>query len=201
MKEKTYISRKEQAVLTKKKIFDTTVLLIKKKGYNKITIREICQTAEISVGTFYLYFLSKDDILLDIYNRLLQELPKYTESLTALSDTEQVLSIVSYFLEQLHTAFEKDLIREIYRINLSSNNDPLLAKGSVFCEQISGIFLRSIVLQNSAHPIAADRLCEQLIISMQGHLFHWLLSESDDFSRMTAACLDSIRQLLSPYFP
>lgn len=53
MKEKSYISWKEQAVLTKKKIFDTTVLLIKKKGYNKITIREICNNAEISVGTFF----------------------------------------------------------------------------------------------------------------------------------------------------
>ncbi|WP_419078926.1 TetR/AcrR family transcriptional regulator, partial [Sellimonas intestinalis] len=54
MKEKHYITRKEQAVLTKKKIFDTTIFLIRKKGYSKITIREICQNAEISVGTFYL---------------------------------------------------------------------------------------------------------------------------------------------------
>ena len=74
MKEKHYITRKEQAVLTKKKIFDTTIFLIRKKGYSKITIREICQNAEISVGTFYLYFLSKDDILLDLYSKVNQKL-------------------------------------------------------------------------------------------------------------------------------
>jgi len=74
LKEKHYITRKEQAVLTKKKIFDTTIFLIRKKGYSKITIREICQNAEISVGTFYLYFLSKDDILLDLYSKVNQKL-------------------------------------------------------------------------------------------------------------------------------
>lgn len=72
--EKPYISRKEQARLTKKRIFDTTMRLIRKKGYSKITIREICQNAQISVGTFYLYFSSKDDILLEIYHKTDQKI-------------------------------------------------------------------------------------------------------------------------------
>ena len=42
---------------------------MKKNGYQNTTVRDICSTADISVGTFYSYFPSKTDLFLDIYKK------------------------------------------------------------------------------------------------------------------------------------
>lgn len=201
MKEKTYISRKDQAILTKKKIFDTTVLLIKKKGYNKITIREICQTAEISVGTFYLYFLSKDDILLDIYRKLLTTLSEISSQFNTLPCTEQILQIVSYFLEQLQNTFDKDLIREIFRINLAANQDPLLDEDSAFFHRITEIILQTTNQQKTPLSFAPADLAQKIVICIQGYLFHWLLDDSNNMLQLEEECIQTLRQILEYYLP
>lgn len=37
------------------------------KGYDNVTIQEICEKAGVSVGTFYNYFESKNEIFTEIY--------------------------------------------------------------------------------------------------------------------------------------
>ena len=65
MKQKS--GRKKQAEQTKKKIFETAVSLIKEKGYNNITISEICKTAGVAKGSFYVHYKSKEDIVRESY--------------------------------------------------------------------------------------------------------------------------------------
>jgi AcrR family transcriptional regulator len=43
--------------------------LVNELGFEKMHIRDICQEAGITPGTFYHYFSSKDDILFDRYRR------------------------------------------------------------------------------------------------------------------------------------
>lgn len=60
-------SRKERATDTKNKIFETAVALIKNKGYDNVTISEICQTAGLAKGSFYVHYKSKEDIVRESY--------------------------------------------------------------------------------------------------------------------------------------
>ena len=48
----------------KQKPIDTTVELIKKYGADSITVRNVCEEAELSIGTFYHHFKNKDDLLM-----------------------------------------------------------------------------------------------------------------------------------------
>ena len=41
-------SRKDKAADTKKRIFETSVALIKSKGYDNVTISEICKAAGLA---------------------------------------------------------------------------------------------------------------------------------------------------------
>jgi AcrR family transcriptional regulator len=60
-------------------IYDTTIRLITKKGFEKATVDEICKTCNITKKTFYSYYPSKDYILLNFYremtDRVLDSLP------------------------------------------------------------------------------------------------------------------------------
>lgn len=60
-------SRKDKALDTKNKIFETAVFLIKSKGYDNVTISEICQTAGLAKGSFYVHYKSKEDIVRESY--------------------------------------------------------------------------------------------------------------------------------------
>ncbi len=59
--------RKEKAILTKNKVFETAIELIKEKGYNNVTISQICEKARVAKGTFYVHYKSKEDIIKESY--------------------------------------------------------------------------------------------------------------------------------------
>ncbi|GAA0075867.1 hypothetical protein UT300005_02450 [Clostridium sp. CTA-5] len=59
--------RKEKAILTKNKVFETAIKLIKEKGYENVTISEICEKAGVAKGTFYVHYKSKEDIVKESY--------------------------------------------------------------------------------------------------------------------------------------
>ena len=183
--------------MTKKKIFDTTIFLIRKKGYSKITIREICQNAEISVGTFYLYFLSKDDILLDLYSKVNQKLQDSAAIQNNDTPEKMLLFLVKAFWEQLEVSFEKELLSEIYRITLSQKKDMLLSEGQPFFQllwEASGLFLKEKSIGGTAGP---DQLAKSIAVKIQGYLFHWLVTEDISFSETIEECLEDLRQFLT----
>lgn len=59
---KKITKRDIQAQETYKKLLNVSLELVKKRGYNKVSIREICEECGCAKGTFYNYFNSKKDI-------------------------------------------------------------------------------------------------------------------------------------------
>ena len=45
-------------------ILDAAVRIIKKKGAAALTVRSVCEEADVSNGTFYYHFKNKDDLLM-----------------------------------------------------------------------------------------------------------------------------------------
>ena len=64
---KKLTSRDLQALETHKKVTDTAMKLVKEHGYDRVTISQICEACGVAKGTFYSYFTSKKDILIDLY--------------------------------------------------------------------------------------------------------------------------------------
>ena len=57
--------KKEEAITdNKQKIIDTTIELIRRHGADAVTVRSVCEAADLSIGTFYHYFANKDDLLM-----------------------------------------------------------------------------------------------------------------------------------------
>lgn len=64
-------SRQEKRITVRRQqIIDGAVRVFIEKGFHRTTTREIAEAAEVSEGTIYNYFESKDDILLGIVNQL-----------------------------------------------------------------------------------------------------------------------------------
>ena len=61
--QKPLTSRQLQAKATRERIFDTATLLINQKGYDNVTIDDICGQCAVAKGLFYHYFKSKAGII------------------------------------------------------------------------------------------------------------------------------------------
>lgn len=62
-------NRQLKALETRERIYQTALELLESDGYENIRIEDICQKAGVSIGTFYNYFKSKNEILQLIYKK------------------------------------------------------------------------------------------------------------------------------------
>ena len=58
---------------TRQIIRDTLLELMGEKGFNHVTVTEVCRRAELNRGTFYLHYLDLNDVLDDILTELMSE--------------------------------------------------------------------------------------------------------------------------------
>lgn len=197
--EKPYISRKEQSKQTQRKIFDTFMLLIKKQGYSKITIRGICQQANISIGTFYLYFSSKDEILLDLYNRIDQKVT-FTDTISHPSENPDADLIcqdfISYFICMVET-LEKELLKEIYRTTLLSGNNKFINHDTPLYQRISDHLSHADSNEHLTPKAQISDICNKIFMFVQSYIFQWLVDDNLSFTFLTNTCIADLRQYLS----
>ena len=95
MKELT--NRQKQAKATKKKITGVVLEMCRKRDISDITISEICEAAGVSVGTFYHYFKTKEEILTVSYkdfDNLLEEALENRET------TDDIIAEILFVAEQ-----------------------------------------------------------------------------------------------------
>lgn len=198
MNEKPYISRKDQARLTQKKIFDTTLVLIRMKGYQKVTIREICQNAQISIGTFYLYFSSKDDILLEIFNKLdaKADIPNEDEYL---SGNERICNFFLRYLNNMIEMFDKSLLREIFRINLVSGRDDFLSEARSNIQTVTALLKYEKERDRLLSDEPVNSLCRKIHMLVQSYVFHWLANNDLGNEFLTETCIHDLEHFLTLY--
>lgn len=197
--EKPYISRKEQAQLTKKKIFDTTMRLIHKKGYSKITIREICQNAQISVGTFYLYFSSKDDILLEFYHKADQKIvfPPIPSGTKNIDYPSLICDYFSIYLSCMTETQEKELFCEIYRNALVSGNNQFLNPERPLYRAV--LLALDTAAENDflALPHTPSQVCQKLFLFVQSYIYQWLTSNELTAAALIETCISELALYLT----
>ncbi len=75
-KPRTEADRKEQILAAALAVFD-------EKGYENATISDVVRRAGVAQGTFYLYFASKRDVVLELARRPMEEVAARMESASA----------------------------------------------------------------------------------------------------------------------
>jgi TetR/AcrR family transcriptional regulator, cholesterol catabolism regulator len=80
--------RKIQGSQTRQKIFETSLELFNRHGYDNVTIDDICEKIGVSKGAFYTHFKSKDQVVLEnfihlnsFYDDVIGEIPAKKNSL------------------------------------------------------------------------------------------------------------------------
>lgn len=108
--------------LTKKDISQVAIDLFLEKGYNNVTINDICQSCNITKPTFYKYAGSKEDLILDLYDLTIKHLtgdPAYF--IEANSHYEQLLMVFHKLMVDTES-FGSDLFSQMLISNLTEDH-------------------------------------------------------------------------------
>jgi len=68
------IAGKERVIVVKEKILEKSIVLFEKKGFSETSIQDIVDELSVTKGTFYYYFKSKEELLMDIHLRYINDI-------------------------------------------------------------------------------------------------------------------------------
>ncbi|CAK7060198.1 MAG: hypothetical protein DELT_01399 [Desulfovibrio sp.] len=174
--------RSLNALETKNKLLSTAMMLFTQRGYEKVTVDDITRFAGVSKGTFYNHFSTKDEVLVEQFNRIddyyeqIFRHIKPTESASA-----RVLIFVDAMCEYCGNIWGLNLLKIVYSNQISLGNRPniLLNKERQFY-----IFLRDIVRHGVATGEFTAEIPQEEQVAMfsrmaRSVLYEWCLHDGD----------------------
>ncbi len=110
-----------RVVMTRKLLKDALITLMKDKPLHSISIKKICETADVNRSTFYHHFETQYDLYDDILNDVSQDISEITHNIKAKNGTT---------LDMLTEVFRyAEANRDLFLVTLSTNSNLNLGEG------------------------------------------------------------------------
>lgn len=177
---KELTTRQIQAIQTQHKIYKVAVDMMQKKGFDNITVEDISREAGVSVGAFYHYFKSKNDILYEVFHRIDEYFEKEFH-FENLSVPEQILLFFEYYAKYEEIS-GVDTARKLY-----SNMEHLFISSERYLPKLLNSIVKSGQEDGSIiDNIPSEEISEYLLVVARGVCYDWCLHNgSFDIEEMT----------------
>ena len=170
--------RKMQAMNTRQEIFDTAIELFDKRGYERVSINDICKKAGVSTGAFYHHFRSKDQILMeefmkidDFYKELVNEIAGIEDSREKLQafTAATIRALYDMGLKRLKVTYHTQIGPDKKASYLGNDRRALYSI-------LEGLFLEGQEKGQIRKDVSADALARLAIHSYRGIIYDWCLA-------------------------
>ncbi|MEW8972686.1 MAG: TetR/AcrR family transcriptional regulator [Tissierellaceae bacterium] len=163
----------------KKEIVDIIVNLMDEDGLKNITIKEICEATNISIGAFYHYFKSKDSIADDMYC-LMDEFFMVNKSTIKnhLSTAEKVIDFVNHFGMYVEEwGFYANLF--IMRSSIQNTTKKIYKSKREIYKILEEIIQEGIEKGDFRVEIEPSELTTMIFVIIRGYLLEWIKREEN----------------------
>lgn len=161
--------REKNKQKAREKILKAATEIFESKGFEKASVSEIADKADIGVGTVYNYFKSKEDIFVETFSGQMDLETKYDFDVNQLLEKEVVDIVVEYIEKTIKTFkfLPKKLMKELFRISVGSKNNEKLLKSLaeldfkfiIRIEEMLETMKDEGVLSNTFDPRVGAELC------------------------------------------
>ena len=167
---------------TKAKIFRAAKHILQKKGYEQLSIKNICEEAGVSNGSFYHHFKTKDDLL----SYYIEEQPSINPDFLDLpsNSAEAKEAIVRVYLNYVHYCEELGVeFMSNYYTPKNQSLNPLIRTERPYPIVTVQNYLEKAIRAGVITPrLALDDITTDIRMIVIGNVFEWCLkSGNDDF--------------------
>lgn len=177
MEKQKLTKRQTQANKTKNKIHKVSMDLMEKKGFNDTTVEEICKKVGVSVGTFYLYYKSKDDILFEIYKLSDEYFEEEVAPQIINKEYNSIQQILLFF--KFYGKYTKE--RGLQNISqlINTKNKLFISKGRYMQNLLQEIIVKGQEDNEIRLDMKPENITEYLFIVARGLIYDWCLHNAD----------------------
>jgi len=166
--------------LTKKLLKDSLIRLLQQNSIRKISVREICECAEINRTTFYKYYGSQYDLLGDMENDIFLDIEGYLGSGGPQpADAAQLTQIVRYLEANM----------AICKVLLSNNVDPGFPEKMLNLPRIREMVALSI---DQSGQSEREYITRFLVDGCFGLIKLWVMKENREPAEYIAVLLNQV---------
>ncbi len=167
------------ATENKQRIVDAAVRLIRERGADCITVRNVCKEADIGTGTFYYHFQNKDDLMMSFLRET------SFARFTLVTPPERIADrMTELYMHLIHRYMELglDFMKSFY----STGNRSL----SAYLGETDGVFPPGTVMARSEAELLSARnlgivrentdihtVCMDICTIVKGCVFEWCLTD------------------------
>lgn len=114
--------RKQITEQRSNQILEAALTVFTRTGYDRATMQEVAREADIAVGTIYIYYPSKHDLLLELYKQYLFQ--PFKQAFTGISTGHTAVTVTDLILERLQ--FGHDNLDRFIPLLMEIQRDPEL---------------------------------------------------------------------------
>jgi AcrR family transcriptional regulator len=192
-----------KALRTREQILEASLALFKDKGFDRTSMRDIAARAELSLGSTYYYFTSKDELVFAFYEQTQVDAEERNQATigATTSFVERVRDVLLFKLAQLaeYRPFVVVLARNA--IEPSRPLSPFSAQTKVLRDGAIEIMRRAVEGSDlKVHKKLRPHLPSLLWLYQMGIVFFWIHDESPSQARtrrLVDASLALFTRLLS----
>ena len=164
----------EKVIRKKKAIIEKTSNLLKKTKFENLTVQMICEEAEISIGTFYHYFETKDDLIVGMFELYDEYLER--EILGTLTSGDEAVNVIRFcrgYAEYMSHCGVKyaQILNSLYPCGKDYSR--VLEKKRPLFTELKKIIVRGMEKGQFGSVYNADMLTEMLVGVLRGYCFDW----------------------------
>jgi AcrR family transcriptional regulator len=178
MAKKKITPRIEKGMQTRQAIFDTAISLFAKRGYDKVTIDDICEKVGVTKGAFYNHFKSKDQIILEEFMRMDEHYVKVAQDISGLESSAEKLRIFNREAIKLMSDLGVTMMKVVYHSQIAPNmRKPYLTDGKRFLYKITNELIREGQDKGEIRSdMASEDMAIMFINCFRGQIYHWCLT-------------------------
>ena len=201
MEREKVTKRKKQAIATQRKIYNAALQLFHSKGHNHVTINDICKKAGISIGTFYVYFKSKDMVIVEISDVAQRTYAEYiANELIKYESPVEKLILLGRKIMQYTSDLGIDNIQVLYRSQINPTLDP----SANAVRELQLTTMRQLIADGQARgeigtEYDAEHITQLLYHCGHGLVYDWCLADGKfDLVRESEKLFSLITKSLRP---
>ena len=164
---------------TKAKIFRAAKHILQKKGYEQLSIKNICEEAGVSNGSFYHHFKTKDDLL----SYYIEEQPSINPDFLDLpsNSAEAKEAIVRVYLNYVHYCEELGVeFMSNYYTPKNQSLNPLIRTERPYPIVTVQNYLEKAIRAGGITPrLALDDITTDIRMIVIGNVFEWCLKSGN----------------------